>query len=128
MTVTLEPTYGTVAAARMLGADVATVARWCWHFYPRVGSGGRYGLTHVDLMVMRAWKALQGPPGGEQQGSADRGQALRSLAENAIRVEPRRWLLLNRDGAQTFDEAEHAAAHMTGVGWLIDLEPYGEAN
>lgn len=128
MTATLAPerTYSTPEAARLLGVTYKTVSRCCNAWTTPVGPGGRYRVSHVDLLVLRAWSQL--PNAGYAYDTQPAAAThLRRLAETTIRFGPRRWLLIGQRTARTFHEAEEAAAawlEATEPAWLIDLEPW----
>lgn len=112
---------GTVELAERLGLSQGTVSRWARIWHGDHGSGNHHVLDPSDPLVARAWQVLH--------GSAHRRDARRELlcvlAEEAVRMRPRRWLVIGTEGAETFDEAEDAAAALGAGGWrfawVIDL-------
>jgi hypothetical protein len=117
MTAVLDGTVSTHEAARMLDTTSKTVWYWASRWYP-VGSGNRIRLTRVDLMVLRAYLAINGYGEGLRGGPGN--HHLRRLAQTAIRSDPRPWLLLTR---------RHASTHRTPpdaiTAWLALPKPRG---
>lgn len=116
--------FTTWSLARWLSVPYRTVARWAVEWQGKVGSGNERRLTTSDLLVGRAWYVIEGNP--PTSGTSTAVLAQRRLAEEAIRRDPRRWLLIDERRAETFDGAEDAAiawlwSHDTPAATLIDL-------
>lgn len=121
---------GTIETAKRLGVGHHTIQRFASHWY-RPGHGTAVGLTDVDVMVCRAWVAIN----DRRSWAPDhQTRSLLKLAERAIRTSPQRWLLISGSHAETFSGDDGTAAvrvwidnHAPGdMGWLIDIgEPRG---
>lgn len=110
----------TVEVASRLGLSHRAVSLWAKRWYGPVGSGNPRCLEPSDLLVARAWQVLH----GQAPRWDPRREQLCTLAEEAIRMRPRRWLLVCAERAETFDEAEDAAVALAegwSFAWLIDL-------
>lgn len=112
---------GTVEVAERLGVSHRIVVGWAQRWYGPVGSGCPQVLEPGDVLVARAWQVLHG---GSPHRDPQR-ELLCVMAEEAIRMRPRRWLLINAERAETYDTAEDAGdawwAAPTPSATLIDL-------
>jgi hypothetical protein len=112
-----------IAAA--IGASPYTVYRYALAWQGRCGSGRRRSYDHTDLLVARAWFDLAGRSPHPSPGIAKAW----ALAEQAIRANPRRYLVLGGGHAETYDALADAVAAWVAttaegplvVGRLIDL-------
>lgn len=119
--------YTRDAIAAHVGVSVTTVSRWAREWHGDIGIGAERAYTDVDLLVARAWHDLGdrciGPIGGHQW-------RMRRWADAAIRANPRRYLVIGPDGAETYSDRQEAAdawdatqEHPGAVGRFLDLRP-----
>jgi hypothetical protein len=115
----MPDTFSPIEAAKLLGVSKNTVWRMARKWYGQTP----HHLTPVDLMVGRAWVALN--TGGES-GQMGANRILLDCAESIIRRDPKPWLLISDAGMVTFHSAELAAAfwldHPAPVAHLIRLD------